>query len=104
MSLSNLIPPLGRTFHLLTSNAGYNTHLILSKYDSAQLKLFNSALNKDFPGISLSKIHKSGSMTRVLPQHNLFELIPPNTPIAIRYDPNSLGPEDTITLPNILQS
>ena len=71
----------------------------LDKYDSAQLKALRVALHKSPLDIRLYKIHKLGSMTHVLALHDPFELIPPNIPIAIRYDINSLESENTITLP-----
>lgn len=72
----------------------------LRSYDPYQLKSLRSVLGKEFPGITLNKIHKLGSKTRVLPLYDPFVLIPPNTPIASRYNPSSLEPTASIGLPS----
>ena len=58
------------------------------KYDPSQLKRFRVALRLEYPNVQLSKIHKLGARTRVVPLCNRLTLIPPNFTIAVRYDPH----------------
>lgn len=68
------------------------------KYDSLRLRLFKDALEQRYPGIGLSKIHRLGPRTRIVPLHDLFTLIPPGIPIALRYDPETFTLVEMVTI------
>ena len=69
----------------------------LNRYDPAKLKSFREQLSSKYPGIHLSKIHKLGTKTNVVPLHGPLVFIPPNATIALRYDPEVFAIPENVT-------
>ena len=72
----------------------------LSKYDPVLIKSFRSALNLKYPGIRVSKVHKRGADTSVVPLYDPFVLIRPSSDIAMRYNPGVFELSNQVQAPD----
>ena len=72
------------------------TSFDIGKHNFAQLNLICNVLRSTCPNIRMVELHKPGVRTHVEPLFDPFALIPPRTPIALRYNP------ETFTLPETL--
>ena len=68
----------------------------LDEYDHDEIERLTIKLKRAIPNVTLFPIFKRGAMTHVLPFHQPYTLIPPNSTIARAYNPTMLSPNDKV--------